>query len=158
MFFWCGHATKSHGCVTLYSRLFSTSPCRHIHENELLRAEQDPAADCGLHDDSDAFLRELRELHCEYHEAREEVLLLPASSRRCNLAWHLPRLAFDGNQMTDNERLERMAFVRWMKKEHHGVSVVRYGKPAQDQYIVAAVQEAWQGWWACSRRRNRRIK
>ena len=47
-----------------------------------------------------------------------------------------------------DERLERAAFVRWMKRNFPDVTTVRYGKPAQDQYVIEQVQNAWQGWKA----------
>ena len=50
----------------------------------------------------------------------------------------------------DHESKERVAFVRWMQKEHPGVSCARYGPPARDQYIVEAVNDAWKGWHARS--------
>lgn len=56
-----------------------------------------------------------------------------------------------------DERKERAAFVRWLKREHPGVSAARYGKPAQDQYIVGAVQDAWRGWKGCAERRAQRL-
>jgi len=52
--------------------------------------------------------------------------------------------------MTDHERIERQAFVRWMRRKHPSVSTRRYGPPARDQYLVPSVQEAWQGWFARS--------
>ena len=57
--------------------------------------------------------------------------------------------------MEDHERIERQAFVRWMKRAHPDVSTHRFGPPARDQYIVPSVQEAWQGWFARSFRYTR---
>lgn len=47
-----------------------------------------------------------------------------------------------------DDKKERARFVRWVKKEYPGTSIKRYGKPAQDQYILEQVQNAWLGWSA----------
>ena len=47
-----------------------------------------------------------------------------------------------------DEQTERRRFVRWIKRNFPDVSTARHRKPDKDQYIVCAVQEAWQGWKA----------
>lgn len=57
--------------------------------------------------------------------------------------------------MDADERSERAMFARWMKRAHPGVSTRRYGKTAQNQYIVSGVNDAWKGWFARSKRYTR---
>ena len=54
-----------------------------------------------------------------------------------------------------DENLERLAFVKWLKKEYPEENTPkRYRNPAADQYIAWDVQCHWKGWLARSKKND----